>query len=189
MNRGLDALFTTCVLPDVAVPGRVYCTTEGGLYQSDDGAEQWKRSGLSVPGGRIVAQNPADPAVLVAGTESIGIYVWRNGGATWARSEAGIDHQTFYTVAFDPVNPETVYAGGYVTGVYKSTDGARSWKKMNDGLSALTVHGLAVDPSDNSRVYAATLWGGVFRTDNGAQTWRNAGLTGSEIWNVVIQPY
>jgi photosystem II stability/assembly factor-like uncharacterized protein len=189
MNGGLASLFTTCVRPDVAVPGRVYCTTEDGLYQSDDGAAQWRRSALSVPGVRIVAQNPADPAQLVAGTESYGIYVSRNAGATWARSEAGIDHETFYTVAFDPVNPATVYAGGYVTGVYKSTDGARSWKRMNDGLSVLTIHGIAVDPADNKRVYAASLWGGVYRTDNGGLTWRNAGLFGSEIWNVVIQSF
>lgn len=189
MNRGLRALFTTCIIADASLPGRLYCTTEDGLYRSDDGAAHWSRSNLSVPAVRMIAQNPANPAMLVAGTESYGIYVSRNGGATWARSEAGIDHQTFYTIAFDPVNPETLYAGGYVTGVYKSTDGARSWKRMNDGLAALTIHGLAVDPTAPGRVYAATLWGGVYRTDNAGQTWRNVGLPGSEIWNVVIQPF
>jgi photosystem II stability/assembly factor-like uncharacterized protein len=189
MNAGLAGLFTTCVQPDIGVQGRVWCATEDGLYCSDDGARHWRKSSLSVPGVRTVAQNPRDPSVLLAGTESYGIYVSRNGGRTWDRSESGIDHPTFYAVAFDPMHPDTVYAGGYVTGVYKSTDGARSWKRINNGIAVPTIHSLAVDPTNPSRVYAASLWGGVYRTDDGGLAWRSAGLTGSEIWQVIIQPF
>jgi photosystem II stability/assembly factor-like uncharacterized protein len=96
---------------------------------------------------------------------------------------------TFYSVAFDPVNPEIVYAGGYVTGVYKSLDGAKSWKRMNEGLGNLNVHGIGVDPLDHNRVYAATLWGGVYTSGDGGATWKNAGLTGAQVWNIVIATF
>jgi photosystem II stability/assembly factor-like uncharacterized protein len=189
MNRGLTSRFTQCVIVDRALPGKVYSATEDGLFQSTDGAATWTRMGLSVGGTRVIAQHPSDPGTLLAGTESYGIYVSRDGGNVWVRSEAGVDHATFYTIAFDPTGPDTVYAGGYVTGVYKSTDGAKSWRRVNDGLGHLNIHAIAVDPTDGRRVYAATMWGGVYRTDNGGASWRPAGLGGAEVWNLAIQPF
>lgn len=189
MNRGLTQTFTQCVLVDHAVPGKVYCATEDGLFQSLDGAATWTRMGLSVGGTRVIAQHPRDSGMLVAATESYGIYVSRDGGKVWVRSEAGVDHLTFYAIAFDPTNPEIVYAGGYVTGVYKSTNGARSWRRMNDGLGNLNIHAIAVDPTNGQRVYAATMWGGMYRTDDGGASWRPAGLGGAQIWNLVIQSF
>jgi photosystem II stability/assembly factor-like uncharacterized protein len=60
---------------------------------------------------------------------------------------------------------------------------------VNEGLANLNIHAIAVDPTDNRRVYAATMWGGMYRTDNGGASWRPAGLGGSQIWNLVIQPF
>jgi photosystem II stability/assembly factor-like uncharacterized protein len=189
MNKGLTQTFTPCVILDHAVRDKVYCVSEDGLFQSFDGAASWRRMGLSVANTRVIAQHPVNPAMLIAGTESHGLYVSRDGGKIWIRAEAGIDHQTFYTVAFDPNNPETVYAGGYVTGVYKSVDGARTWKRMNEGLANLNIHAIAVDPANSQRVYAATMWGGIYRTDDGGGRWRSAGLAGSQIWNLAIHSF
>ena len=184
MNTGLTSHYTVSII--AGKDGRLYCVTEDGLFTSGDGAAHWTRMGLSVSGTRVLAQSPADPSFLVAGTESYGLYVSHDGGRIWTRSESGVDHMTFYAVAFDPVNPEIVYAGGYVTGVYKSVDGAKSWKRMNEGLDNLNVHGIAVDPADHNRVYAATLWGGMYATRDGGAHWKSAGLSGAQIWNVVI---
>jgi hypothetical protein len=187
-NKGLKALFTQCVITDRWHPDTLYCATEDGAYASYDGAEQWHRLGLSVGGVRVIAQHPTQPGVLFAGTEEYGIYVTRNGGRWWNKSEAGIEHSTFYTITFDPVHPDTVYAGGFTTGVYKSVDGGRSWARKNEGLGQLNVHSIAVDPTNSNRVYVATIWGGVYRTDDGGGLWRSAGLAGSEVWNIFIQP-
>ena len=187
MNEGLGALFTQCVIVDQQRPDTLYCATEDGAYASYNGGKKWQRLGLSVGGVRVIAQHPKDPNVLFAGTEEFGIYVSRNGGKWWDRSEAGVEHPTFYTIAFDPNHTDVMYAGGYTTGVYKSVDGGMSWARKNLGLEHLNIHGIAVDPVNSDRIYVATLWGGVYRSDDGGGLWHKAGLAGSEVWNLFIQ--
>jgi photosystem II stability/assembly factor-like uncharacterized protein len=188
-NNGLRARFVSSVIIDHSNSKTLYCSTEDGVYCSEDGANTWKRTGLSVGGVRIVVQHPKDANILFAGTDDYGIYGTRNAGKYWEKCEAGLDHSTFYTIAFDPNNPQMMYAGGYVTGVYKSTDGGQSWRRVSEGLTMLNVHSIAVDPTNSSRVYAATLWGGVYRSDDAGATWHHAGLSGSQVWRIIVQPF
>jgi photosystem II stability/assembly factor-like uncharacterized protein len=187
-NAGLGSTFSTCVIVDYAHPGTLYCATEGGAYKSTNKGTTWERMGLSVDGVRTIAQHPTDPDFLMVGTESYGIYQSTNGGKWWDKCEAGIDHQTFYTIAFDPQVPSTIYAAGYVTGIYKSVDRGNSWKRMNNGLGVLTFHSIAVDPRDSKRVFAAAYWGGVYRTDNAGESWRRVSPADWQVWTVAIHP-
>ncbi len=187
-TRGLGSTFTQWVLVDEAHPHTVYCAAEDGAYISTNRGDSWTRMGLSVGGVRTIVQDPSDPAFLMAGTENNGLYQSTNGGIWWNKCEAGIDHTTFYAIAFDPQHPSTIYAGGYVTGIYKSTDRGVTWKRMNNGLDVLTFHSIAVDPHNSARVYAAAYWGGIFRTDDGAASWRRTGVADSQVWTVVIHP-
>jgi photosystem II stability/assembly factor-like uncharacterized protein len=186
-NTGLLSTFTACVLIDHANPKALYCATEDGAFGSRDGADSWHKLGLHAANIRVIAQHPNDGRLLIAGTENNGIYISRNGGKAWAKSEIGIGHNTFYAIAFDPNNAGVIYAGGYVTGVYKSSDAGRSWTNSHRGLANLSVHSLAVDPADSRRVYAGTIWGGVFRSHDGGATWRKAGLSGAQVWTILIQ--
>jgi photosystem II stability/assembly factor-like uncharacterized protein len=177
------------VIIDRANPAVVYCATEDGVYRSENRGNTWKRTGLNVGGVRVVVQNPMDSNMLVAGTDDYGIYLTYNGGRYWEKSQAGLDQVTFYSIAFDPSNPQVLYAGGYVTGVYKSTDGGVSWARKNNGLPVLNIHSIAVDPTNSNRVFAGSMWGGVYRSDNGGETWRNVGLSGSQVWQIIVEPY
>lgn len=188
-NRGLIAPFSSCVIVDPVNSNVVYCVTEGGVFGSQDGAQNWQRLGLNVTNIRVIAQHPRDPQILVAGTENNGIYISRDGGKIWAKSEIGVEHNTFYAIAFDPNNSETMYAGGYVTGVYKTTTGGKNWVRYHEGLTNLNIHALAVDPNNGNRVYAGTMWSGVFRSENGGVTWRQAGLSGAQVWGMSIQSF
>lgn len=188
-TKGIHQKFTSSVIIDHQNSNILYCSTEDGVYRSDNRGDSWTRTGLNVGGVRVVVQSPKDPKVLVAGTDDYGIYVTRNGGAYWEKSEAGLDHSTFYTIVFDPTNPQVLYAGGYVSGVYKSIDGGVSWKLKNTGMGCLNVHSIAVDPTNPNRVYAGTIWSGVFRSDNGGESWRNVGLSGSQVWKITVEPF
>jgi photosystem II stability/assembly factor-like uncharacterized protein len=188
-NNGIAQKFTSSVIIDHSNSSILYCSTEDGVYRSEDRGNTWKRTSLNVGGVRVVVQSPRDPNVLIAGTDDHGIYVTRNGGRYWEKCEAGLDHLTFFTITFDPVNPKILYAGGYMTGVYKSIDEGVSWTRKNTGLSNLNLHSIAVDPTSSNRVFAGTQWGGVFRSDDGGDTWRNVGLSGSQVWQITVQPF
>jgi len=187
-NSGLGSTFSTCIIVDNARPGTIYCATESGVYKSSNKGTAWMRMGLSVDGIRTIAQHSTDPDFLIVGTEAHGIYQSTNGGLWWDKCESGIDHQTFYAIAFDPQQPSTIYAAGYVTGIYKSLDRGNSWKRMNNGLEVLTFHTLAVDPRDSKRVYAGAYWGGVYRTDNAGESWRRVSPADWQVWTIVIHP-
>ncbi|HAL56311.1 MAG TPA: hypothetical protein DCP63_07520 [Bacteroidetes bacterium] len=189
MNGGLSARFVSSIVIDHSNSDIVFCSTEDGVYRSDAGGRDWKRTGLNVGGVRILTQHPQLSEILFAGTENHGIFITRNGGTSWEKIEAGLDHQTFYTIAFDPGKPDTMYAGGFATGVYKSVDGGKNWKRTSNGLTNLNVHSIAVNPTNGNQVYAATMWSGIFRSDNAGDTWRNAGLDGSQVWTITIQPF
>lgn len=189
VNRGLIDPFSNSVIVDHAQSNVVYCATEGGVFSSSDGAQNWQRLGLKVTNIRVIAQHPRDPQVLVAGTENNGIYISRDRGKIWTKSDVGVDHNNFYAIVFDPNQPETIYAGGHVSGVYKSANGGKSWVSYREGLTNLSIHSLAVDPTNSNRVYAGTIWGGIFRSENGGVTWRKAGLSGAQVWTISMQPF
>ena len=189
MNHGLGSTFVQCVIADQHQRNRLYCAADDGAYVTDDGAANWRKLGLNVGGVHFIVQHPADPKKLAVATEDHGLYFTDNGGATWDKSESGIEHSTFFTIAYDPVNPDNIYAGGYMTGVYKSSDGGKSWKWMCNGLQFPKVHAIAVDPTNNNRVYAGTLWGGVYRSDDGGASWRNVGHMGSQVYYLTILPF
>jgi photosystem II stability/assembly factor-like uncharacterized protein len=188
-NNGINQIFASSILIDRSDSNVLYCSTEDGVYRSDDRGNSWKRTGLSVGGVRVVVQHPKDPNTLIVGTDDYGMYMTHNGGKYWEKCAAGLDHLTFFAIAFDPNNPEVLYAGGYVTGVYKSIDGGQSWKRMNEGLTNLNIHSLVVDPTNSNRVYAGTQWSGVFRSLDGGISWRSAGLSGSQAWTITVQPF
>jgi len=189
VSRGLSTKFVSSLIIDHSKAGTLYCSTEKGVYKSTDGATNWKKTGLKLSGIRCISQNPKDSRILAAGTEDNGIYLSRDSGNNWERCRNGIDHTTFYTIAFDPKNPEKIYAGGFETGVYKSTDGGLTWIRSEKGLASLKIHSISVDPANTDRIYAGTLGRGVYRSLDGGITWEYAGLEGSHVWNVSIQPF
>lgn len=180
--------FISSVIVDHANSSVLYCTTEEGVFKSTDRGETWKRTGLSINRIRTISQHPSDPMTLFVGTEYHGIYRTSNGGKTWIKIEAGIDHPTFFAIAFDPVEPKNMYAAGYATGVYRSTDGGTSWKRSNKGLDIENLRTVAVDPANPNRVYAGTYGNGVYRSDDSGLTWRWVGLRGAQVGKIVIEP-
>jgi photosystem II stability/assembly factor-like uncharacterized protein len=148
---------------------------------SFDSGESWQKNFLQIDGLWNLAQNPANPKILVAASESNGLFFTFDGGETWEERENGIVNNTFYTVAFDPQHPDTIYAGGFLTGVYKSTDGGESWANSYQGLGKINIYALAVDPVNSDRIYAGTQGGGVFMSEDGGISWTFMGIENGHI--------
>ena len=179
--------------------------TGDGVYKSTDAGKTWTHLAALRNGQQIgqLAIDPKDPnKVFVAVTghpygpnEERGLYLTRDGGATFKRVLYTNDRTGASEVQIDPQHPNVVYAGmwqrqeapwengsfiGAEGGMYRSTDGGETWAK-------LTGHGLpddilqvqiAIAPTDSKRIYAevARVRGGVMlmRTDDGGENWVHA---------------
>ena len=180
-------------------------STGDGVYKSTDAGKTWTHLKDLRDGQQIgqVAVDPKDPnKVFVAVTghpygpnKERGLYLSRDGGATFKQVLYTNDRTGASDVQIDPSNPQVVYAGmwqrqeapwengafiGADGGMYKSKDGGDTWTKM-------TGHGLpddilqvqiAIAPTDPKKIYAevASVRGRVelMRTDDGGANWVHA---------------
>src|SRR3989338_5604575 len=97
------------VRPAGSNPTIVYASTFQGVFRSDDGGESWKDVSHDLPKNiQIVTVHPANPDIAFVGTSSLwsavraeggyrqgllahqGIYVTKDGGKTWHKSDDGI---------------------------------------------------------------------------------------------------
>lgn len=191
-NNGLesiDAQFVTAIVIDFSNPERIFCSTEDGVFISNDAAKSWRRTDISIRNIRVVVQHPANPKILVAGTEDNGLYFTTDGGNVWEKRDNGVGHSTFYAIAFDPNNQDVIYAGGYQTGVYKSIDGGMKWTRSHKGLDNLNIHAVAVTPNDSKRIYAGTMGNGVYMSEDGGKSWKYIGIKNGYVSAIKIESF
>jgi len=189
VNRGISAPEATFT-PTIAVAheraGRILVGSEQGLYRSETGGLEWSPVGPRDLAVRALTQSAADPTLWLAGTESRGVWVSRDGGETWSSVGETVP-ATIYAVAIDPNDPRRLAAAGYEGGVYLSRDGGRQWSAV--GLEdERPIHALAFSPEDKGTLWAGTLGTGVFRRTAGADAWTHAGLRGAKVWNMSFFP-
>lgn len=169
-----------------------------GMYKSTDGGRSWRFIGLGDT--RHIARvmvSPADARTVytcavghMAGPNAErGVFVSRDGGATWGKTLFVDDTHGCADLDVDPKNPNIVYAvmwrfdrkqwtftsGSEQGGIFKSVDGGATWKKLGGGLPKLLGRvGVKVAPSSPNVVYAIaeSKEGYVWRSDNYGETWR-----------------
>ncbi len=134
------------------VRGVLWAASEHGVFRSDDGGASWgpPGSGLVITDVHSLAVDPKTPTTLWAGTHGGGVYVSRDGGASWAAAlgaaEAGIQGRrsvAVHEVAVDPSVPDQLYAAT-PGGVAASHDGGAHWH----GLTALSERGQQLSAED-----------------------------------------
>lgn len=194
--------------------GVVYAGVEpAGLFKSTDAGETWEHvAGLSnhptrphwQPGGgglmvHTMEVDPRDPAHLYVGISVAGVFESRDGGATWAPRNQGIDFD-FPTEApeiancahhfeLDRKDPDVLYQQSHA-GVFVSKDGGTNWQRMENGLPSNFGFPAVSHPHRAGTWYVAPLNGAdkgrhmpdaaaaVYRSDDYGETWRacRAGL-------------
>ena len=178
-----------------------------GLYRSTNSGASWKPWALAAQRGlpRRVGSIAVDPFdalhVRVGGVgfgrvsadnDFGGLYVTRDGGATWQReSFVASANYWCHQVLFDPATRGTLYASvtgpGLKSGIWRSLDGGANWLQLKTGLPSADRIGrtaLALAPSNPKIIYAqcAEAGGdradavlGIFRSNNGGNTWASVG--------------
>ena len=141
---------------------RLYAATEYGVFGGDSAVGPvWTPPGI----GRhvfTVQGAPGDSATVFAGTESSGIWLTRDAGATWSPSYTGIVPQKIYALAASEAQPSVVYAGSS-GGVYASSTGGRTWNPPGT-VNIPTVLSIAIDPASSLTAYFGSLGGQIYKT-------------------------
>lgn len=135
----------------------LYMEYGGYVYRSGDKGQTWAKTSFAHVtenpndayrmDGQKMAIDPNNANVVYVGTPSDGLFVTRDGGATWQKVEAlpasaqdssGVS-PGITGIAFDPTSGTTgdktsiVYASSYGHGVFESADGGASWKALTGG--------------------------------------------------------
>ena len=186
--------------PEVVFAG----TANAGMFRSADGGESWAPAGAGIPLPTITALvvAPSDPDTVYAGALSdqtsnllAGIYLTRDGGASWLSTTPAPDALAF-GFAVDPHDPDLVYAATSA-GLLRTRFGEPSWSRV--WRPVFSVLSVAVDPLRSSTLYAGVEdtsgTGGVYKSTDGGRSWTRPGGAGQDAFanaggafNLVFDP-
>ena len=155
---------------------RFYMIYRGILYRSDNKGDTWQKTSLSHlvaaantnfrMNGPKMAVDPSNPDIVVAGSDSTGLWQTSDGGSTWNKIDTVPDPQpqAGYTgIAFDPKTgvadskAQTIYVCSWGNGVYRSVDSGLTWTKT-DGGPTNVQHGVVGTDGGYYAVDGAAFW-------------------------------
>lgn len=180
----------------IAREGVILAGTTEGVFRSDDLGRTWRdaTSGLAIRHVRWLAYHPAVSDFELAGTEPAGLFVSRDGAASWQECpEVGqLRDELKWFLPYSPeagcvrgfaCHGDRLYAAVEVGGMLRSDDRGASWR-LADGSDGIPrwgdpiagyihpdVHSVAVHPSSPDRVFAPT-GGGFYVSVDGGRTWQ-----------------
>jgi Big-like domain-containing protein/putative peptidoglycan binding protein len=180
-----------------------YMMWNGYVYKTSNQGAAWTKTNFTQATanendnyrtyGQKMAIDPANPDVVYVGTESSGLWMTSNGGASWTNITAvpsGTSTEGLAGIAFDPssgttqvggvTETNTIYVGSQGNGVYVSTNAGGSWSHLSG--SPTTISEAQVASSS------------YYMTD-GTNAWKYSGGTWTEMvtgggWNgIAIDPF
>jgi photosystem II stability/assembly factor-like uncharacterized protein len=100
-----------------------------------------------------------------------GVWVSRDGGASWSAVPVGSGAASFRSVEGDPRDPDVLYAAGD-EGVFRSTDGGQAWQLVAD-LAVTWQGNLTVGPAGEvwAGAWDDTGFGGIYFSPDGLSGW------------------
>src|SRR5581483_5561897 len=167
---------------------------EGWLIRSRDGGQTWTNLTAGPEFDSHTAYFvPNQPRTLIS-TSGQGVYRSEDNGASFSRSDAGLDRRYMAQIAMHPARPDVMYTAaaavpppgwarseGAHSAVYKSTDTGKSWTRLTGGLAEdlkAAPRAVAGDPEDPESVYVGFTDGAVWMTEDGGASFRPAAHVG-----------
>ena len=176
----------------------LHLATQSGWYRFERRGEEWQQAqrALTYWSLTCLAVDPEEPQLVYAGSKHSGLFLTRDGGAHWIRSNPNVPKLMLFSAL---ALPGTVMVGTIPSAVYKSKNGG-GWEEMegvrigskgatfppSPELQSRTRY-LAVDPAAPARLYAAIEVGGLLLSDDGGKSWiaANEGLTDPDVHEVL----
>jgi photosystem II stability/assembly factor-like uncharacterized protein len=175
-------------MPVIMAPGNPTTMFLGThrVYQSTDQGDYWNAISGDLTGGdqgagfgtiTTLASSPANPAVVMAGTDDGRVWIYSPLFGDWNNISAGLPDRWITRVAFDPTSASILYVTlsgmrweEYEGRVFKSVNGGGTWTDISDDLPEAPVNCLVVDPDLTERIYVGTDVG-CYYTINGGASW------------------
>jgi hypothetical protein len=180
------------ITPDPVREGRVFAAAEAGaLVRSMDGGEHWddRRSGGPFDTHTLIMHRLAPDRLYSAAGDGFmrpgqGFVQSDDGGDSWYRPDAGLEHHYLWSVAADPADPSTLIISAahgpreahdpqYAESTIYRRSGTDSWQRVH-GLpepGGLLAFALASHESEPGVFYAANNRG-IFRSADGGMNWQ-----------------
>ena len=190
-RRGLEGKEVTAI---IAREGVIIAGTTEGLYRSNNGGQNWEaiNEGLVHKHIRWLAYHPDQSDFEFAGTEPAGIFISRDGGASWQErlEVSALRDQHKWWLPYSPeagcvrgfaIQGQRAYAAVEVGGVLRSEDGGLTWdlapgsdgepafREPKPGFIHADVHSVEVHPSSANLLFAPTN-AGFYRSTDGGET-------------------
>jgi photosystem II stability/assembly factor-like uncharacterized protein len=176
-----------------------YLLTPGGLFKSTNGGAEWSPTNLQDLWITSLAVDPANPAILYAGTWGSGVQKSPDGGTSWTESGLRWEKGVVHAMAIHPATPSIIYAATD-RGVFHSIDGGISWADTNNGLAITSINSLSIDSTTGETIVAGTggrgglmserQSGSIFKSSDNGTSWIDIGreLAIYDVWDVAIDP-
>ena len=172
---------------DRTTPGRVLAGTDDGVFVSTDRAHTWTRAGAAGVAILDLKQSRLDPALWLAAAYRNGLWLSRDGGASWAPAgPAATRAHSIHGVALDPHDARRLAAVGWDTGVLVSDDGGHTWRQHTDGLPTDDFYEVIWDANVPGRLWVATLEEGLYYSDDLGASWTYGGLYGTLVFDLAF---
>jgi len=168
-NRGLTSMQVESLLIDSQNPTILYAGTLGGIFKTEDGGENWFRSG----DGTYLLMDWQDNSHLFVRDEN-GIYETSDQGISWETVYAlkQVCPGMIRSWAIHPGDGNTLFIGGgedCEPGIYLSNDGGRDWRLIGvQGKSDIDPLLVWLDEQGNLSIYANQKSGFYTSYDGGA---------------------
>jgi photosystem II stability/assembly factor-like uncharacterized protein len=203
LRAGLDDVTISSVVNqfvfDPADSNHLFIATTMGVFESQNGGDQWQKRMDGMKEVLMVVTlglDPSRPKILYAGTSG-GVYKTVSRGLWWERINSGLVvqdvHQTSRSLGVtvihvDPHAPNNVFAAT-LSGLYASPDGGRLWKRIGESLPDQMISAMVLDRVVPNRVYIASR-AGVHRSDDSGMTWKamNEGLATLNVRSLAQSP-
>ena len=149
------------------IPGALFKSTDGGASWSLNESlwnvperSEWSGGGFDDPALHSICVDPRNSDHITVGVSSAGVWVTRDGGASWQLRADGMYAeymppqrrndprvQDDHRIVQCPAKPDALWAQHH-NGVFRSTDGSESWQEVTAIRPSKFGFGVAVHPHD-----------------------------------------
>lgn len=193
----ITAVYEVAIAPSKS--SRIYVVYNGSVFRTDDKGKNFVKTGLTgIPAvgnddfrgfGRKMAVDPANPDVVVVGTQTKGLYLSSNAGQDWSQI-ASVPSATTANGMRVCYDPSSAVRNGrtsrlYVStqdGIYVSQDAGQTFS-LSAGSPGTLQH---MACAKNGVVWATDTTGKVYRYSNG--NWGVVGPAGNPFKTIAIDP-